>query len=222
MSAVAPLTSTVDCNDRFIETEVTVSGVPARTPPAERLLDAADELLFTEGIAATPVDAVLARAGVAPATLYAHFHNKEGLVVSALRRRLERWDRQWQEAVDAETDDSRRLLAVFDAIGRFRHGPTAARWCAFLGTAAERAHPGDDLARALAADTRLFRDRLTALAAPVAHDGAEALAEQLLLVVTGVLAMMLREDSDAAVERGRATAEVLVRAALPAAGDQPS
>ncbi|WP_199439823.1 TetR/AcrR family transcriptional regulator [Umezawaea beigongshangensis] len=188
----------------------------ARPRPRERLLDAADELLFTGGIAATPVDAVLARAGVAPATLYAHFRNKEGLVVSALRRRLERWDRQWQEAVDAETDDHRRLLAVFDALQRFRLAPAAARWCAFLGTAAERPHPDGDLARTLADDTRLFRDRLTALAVPVAHDGAEALAEQLLLVVTGVLAMMLRGDADAAIERGRATAEVLVRAARPA------
>lgn len=181
----------------------------------ERLLDAADELLFTEGVAATPVDAVLARAGVAPATLYAHFGNKEGLLVATLGRRLERWDLAWQEAIDGASDDVGRLLAVFDALRRFRGGEVpAARWCAFLGTAAERAHPSDAAAELLLAETRLLRGRLGGLCRAVAPERADALAEQLLLIVTGVLAMMLREEPDIAVEQGRTTAAIVVGAAL--------
>ncbi len=56
--------------------------------PRERLLDAAEDLAFTQGVAATPVDEILRRAGVAPATLYVHFGNKEGLITQALKRRL--------------------------------------------------------------------------------------------------------------------------------------
>jgi hypothetical protein len=50
-----------------------MAGVSARAPARERLLDAAEELFYECGIAATGVDAVLRRAHVAPATLYAHF-----------------------------------------------------------------------------------------------------------------------------------------------------
>ena len=38
-----------------------------------KLLDATDELVFAVGATHTPVDQILERAGVSPATLYRHF-----------------------------------------------------------------------------------------------------------------------------------------------------
>ena len=181
-----------------------------RAPARDRLLDAADELLFSEGVTSTPVDTVLSRAGVAPATLYAHFGSKEGLVVEALRRRLARWDETWAAAVARADDDEGRLLAVFDAMADFRGQSATARWCAFLGTAAEHAHPSTELADALSADTRLLRRRLRELAEPVAGDRAAEVADQLVLVVTGTLATMLRQSPRTAMARGRAVATALV------------
>ena len=52
-----------------------------------RLLDTATELFYTEGIAATGVDKVVARAGVSKPTLYAHFGSKDELVAAVLERR---------------------------------------------------------------------------------------------------------------------------------------
>jgi AcrR family transcriptional regulator len=186
--------------------------VHQRLPSArERLLDATD-LLFEEGVVGTPVDVLLQHAGVSPATMYAHFGSKDGLVAEALRRRLQQWDSTWTACVAAAGTPEERLLAVFDALRDFRRNRRGARWCAFLGTAAELGQADSHLREAIDADTGLLRSRLRELAVPVAGDGAAELAEQLLLVVTGALAMALRDpDPFAHIERGRRIARALVR-----------
>lgn len=180
----------------------------------ERLLDAADELAFTQGVAATPVDEILRRANVAPATLYAHFGNKEGLIVRALQRRLARWDEAWQQEIDEAPTPASKLVAVLPAIKRFREGASAARWCAFLGVTAESPHPGQDLQEALSGDTHLLTTRLRELSVPVAGaEHADLMAAQLVLIFTGVLGMILRgTGTDAAVEMGLRTAAAVIDA----------
>nr|WP_272917622.1 TetR/AcrR family transcriptional regulator [Nocardioides flavescens] len=158
------------------------------------MLDAADELLFSRGVVATPVDAVLQRAGASPATLYRAYGSKEGLVAAALERRHQHWCEVWDEAVAAAEDDRGRLLAVFAALESFRARPEGARWCAFLGTAAEYADPPAPLADALRLESVTMLERLTALAEPVAGAGAEELARALVLVVSGQLALRLRGE----------------------------
>ncbi|MDM7990691.1 TetR/AcrR family transcriptional regulator [Arthrobacter sp. zg-Y877] len=178
----------------------------------ERLLDAAEELAFTRGVAATPVDRILERANVSPATLYAHFGNKEGLIAQALRRRLENWDAAWQLEIDAAATDRDRLLAVFPALTSYRSGASAARWCAALGVAAETVEPGRELAETLTQDTQLLTSRFRELAVPVVGaDSADAVAGHLLLIFTGVLGMLLRGVSpEDAAAIGRATAGFVI------------
>jgi len=191
--------------------------VAVRARTETRLLDAADELVFTHGAVATPVDAILERAGASPATLYRAYGSKEGLIAAALDRRQRAWLETWDAAVARATDARSRLLAVFDALDHFRDQPGGARWCAFLGTAAEYAEPSPVLAAAIQRDTDDLRGRLTALAAPVAGADAGALAEALLLVVSGDLAMRLRSRGPAGARPGRAVAEAVVdRWAAPA------
>ncbi len=183
--------------------------------PRERLLDAAEDLAFTQGVAATPVDEILRRAGVAPATLYVHFGNKEGLITQALKRRLLRWDEAWQLTIDEAPNPREKLLAVFPALRVFRMGVTAARWCAFLGVAAESPRPGPELQKALASDTQLLTTRLKELAVHVvAPDHADTLVAQLVLIYTGVLGMLLRGmDTETAVGLGFHIADAAVEAA---------
>lgn len=184
----------------------------ARPDARTRLLAAADELFAADGYTGTPVDAVLRRAEVAPATLYAHFGTKAGLLEAVLAERLTAWDVTWARAVAAAPDDRARLLAVFDAVEGFRTDASPARWCAFLDAAAGTPTGDPTATAALARDTALLRDRLTELAGPVAADRAGELADHLLVVVTGMLAMQLREDAAAARRQGRRTAELLVDA----------
>ncbi len=178
----------------------------------QKLLDAAEELFFTQGIAATPIDAVLERAGISSATLYRGYASKESLVAAALARRHDDWLATWDRAVDAAEDDRGRLLAVFDALDAYRSTPSGSRWCAFLGTAAEYVDAPSDVRAVLDRETDTLRRRLTESAEPVVGAHAGALAEQLLLLVSGYLAMRLREPG-----LGTATARAVADALLGSA-----
>jgi AcrR family transcriptional regulator len=186
----------------------------------DRLLDAAEDLAALQGLTATPVDVILARAGVSPATLYAHFGNKEGLMVQALERRLSRWDAIWQECVDDADTAEGRVLALFDALLRHRQALTPSRWCVFLGIAAETPERGGALEGVLEGDTRLLTDRLVQLTGPlVGAERARSVTDQLILIYTGVLGMILRgTDPVSAVHRGRELAALALRMAAAEAG----
>src|SRR6266705_6917123 len=64
----------------------------APVPPRERILDAADELFYRQGIRGVGVDAIAEAAGTNKMTLYRHFVSKDELVAEYLR--------QWANAVD--------------------------------------------------------------------------------------------------------------------------
>ena len=72
--------------------------------------------------------------------------------------------------------------------------------------------PPPELAAALRLETEHLRDRLAELAEEVAPGRGEQLGEQLLLVVTGDLAMRLRTPGRS-TDVARAVAATLVRAA---------
>ena len=183
-----------------------------RTSTTAKLLDAADELFFTPGVAATPIDAVLDRAGVSAATMYRGFPSKDALVAAALERRHAHWLRIWDDAIAAAPTPRAALLSVFDALDAFRARPEGARWCAFLGTAAEYADPPAAVADALRHETEAYLERLRALSRAAGARDPETLAGRLLLVVSGDLAMRLR-DPGATSRTARDISEALVDAA---------
>jgi AcrR family transcriptional regulator len=170
-----------------------MAGVETRAPARERLLDAAEELFYEHGIAATGVDAVLRRAQVAPATLYAHFAGKDHLVAAYLQRRHERWRATWDEVLERCGDDAdQRAVSVFDALEEFHRRPETTRGCAFLAAAVEVTDPQHPAYAWLAADTRLLDDRLHTFAAETGAADPDALATELLLLYDGALAARIR------------------------------
>ncbi|MHC3002807.1 TetR/AcrR family transcriptional regulator [Gordonia metallireducens] len=184
--------------------------MPMRKSSEEKLLDAVDDLVFSRGIETTPVDAILARAGVSAATLYRGYRSKEALVAASLERRHARWRETWGNAIAAAPDDEGRLLAIFDAIDEFAARPDGARWCAFLGTAAEMSDPPAEIAEAVRRDTDYMRDTLRDLAVRLPCPDPDRLAEQILVVVTGELAMRLRDNPLRKSALGRDIAGTLV------------
>lgn len=164
----------------------------ATAPARARLLSAAGELFYESGIAATGVDAVLARAEVAPATMYAHFAGKDGLVAAYLAQRYELWRTTWDEVLAERTDAVDRLLSLFDAVARYREREGSRRGCGFLAAATELPadHPGQEW---LQADSRLLTDRLRELAAEAGLADPDEAAATLLLCYDGALARSARE-----------------------------
>jgi AcrR family transcriptional regulator len=142
----------------------------ARRSPRERLLEAAGELFYAEGVQSVGIDRVIERAGVAKASLYATFGSKEELVRAYLDERHARIVGRLRAAVDAvdPADPVARILAVFDAQAEIFRAPDY-HGCAFTAAAAEASRDGriDDAARAYRREIReLFTELATAAGAP--------------------------------------------------------
>ena len=91
-----------------------VAGAKSRRPsPRERLLKAADELFYAEGVHSVGIDRVIERADVARASLYSTFGSKDELIRAYLEHRMEISKERLRAAVEAHTDARERLLSIF-------------------------------------------------------------------------------------------------------------
>ncbi|TDY54877.1 TetR family transcriptional regulator [Paraburkholderia rhizosphaerae] len=182
----------------------------------ERLLEAAEALVYAGGIHATGVDAIVRQSGTARKSFYTHFESKDALVAAALERRDERWMKWFIEGTQRHGKRPHaRLLGMFDVLrewfasGQF-HG------CAFLNAAGEIASP-DDPIRVVA---REHKERLLAFvrtqcddfAASAGIDARRAarLSRQLLILIDGAIGVALVSgDPDAALDARSAAEHVL-------------
>lgn len=178
-------------------------------PPAdtrEKILDAAESLFFSDGIAITGVDRVARAAGVSVVTLYKHMGSKDGLLSDVLQRRLDTWGRVWQEHIEAAQDPREKVLAIFDALAVFRHQAHPTQWCTFLATASERTVTKDEPGALVAADTALLLDRLRPLAADADPAKAGQIVDATVLLYNGALSSLLRAHPSQAASVARDTA----------------
>src|SRR5258707_2870801 len=72
-----------------------------RIPPRARILAAAGELFYREGIRAVGVEAIAEAAGTNKMTLYRHFASKDDLVAEYLRETARRADAAWDRLAAA-------------------------------------------------------------------------------------------------------------------------
>jgi len=126
----------------------------AKPSARERLLAAANELFYTEGVHTVGIDRVIEQAGVAKASLYNTFGSKDELVHAYLEGRHAAMVARITKAVARYDNPRDRLLGVFDAQGELFAEP-GFRGCAFASASAES--PGDLVAQA--APTRGRRRR---------------------------------------------------------------
>src|SRR5262245_54062657 len=70
-----------------------------KTPPRTRILAAAAELFYRNGIRAVGVDAIAEAAGTNKMTLYRHFTSKDELVAEYLRQSAKGADAAWERLV---------------------------------------------------------------------------------------------------------------------------
>ena len=181
----------------------------------ERLLAAAEELFYEEGVHTVGIDRVIERAGVAKATLYSVFGSKDELVRAYLEQHNATWRERLTDRITARYAGPReRLLGVFDVLGE-RFTEPDFRGCAFVNASAET-RPGSlvehasDVARAWVVD--LFAD--LARQAGVAEPGP--LARQLAMLYHGA-SLSARMDRDlTAAAAARAAAVTLLDAATGA------
>ena len=83
----------------------------------ERLLAAANELFYEEGVHTVGIDRVIERAGVAKASLYSTFGSKDELVRAYLLQRAEARRKRISDRIARHTDPRDRILSIFDLLG---------------------------------------------------------------------------------------------------------
>jgi AcrR family transcriptional regulator len=171
----------------------------------DRLLAAADELFYAEGVQTVGIDRVIEHAGVAKASLYNTFGSKENLVQAYLESRHEATLERLRGSVERHSDPRQRLLAVFDALAEMFAEPTF-HGCAFTAASAEA--PDGGLIEHAAHDYRAdVRDLLTGLAGEAGAKDPAALGRQLQLLFDGggLAAQMDRDPGVATAAKAAAT-----------------
>ena len=108
----------------------------ARQSARDRLLAAANELFYNEGVHTVGIDRIIEQAGVAKASLYNTFGSKDELVRAYLETRQASVTHRIMQAVDRYDTPRERLLAVFEGQGDLFSGPDY-RGCAFARASAE-------------------------------------------------------------------------------------
>jgi AcrR family transcriptional regulator len=183
-----------------------------RQPARERLLAAADELFYAEGVQSVGIDKVIERAGVAKASLYGNFNGKDDLVRAYLEARQEARRAAIQAKLALREAPRDKLLAVFDAMADSFAKPNY-RGCAFIRASAEM--PAEASGRQVCRDARGWtRELFSELAKQAGAPDADALARQLQLVYDGAAASAQMDGNPpAAATAAKAAATVLIDAA---------
>ena len=185
------------------------AGPPARRSSArDRLLAAADELFYEDGLHAVGIDRVIERAGVAKASLYNIFGSKEALIRSYLeakhaarRGKLERHLQRYATPRD-------RILGVFDLQAELV-GEPGFRGCAFVRASSEL-KPGSPVKEVCDLTRAWLRGVFMQLAREAGARQPEDLALQLTLLYDGAAVAAQMDGEPGAARRARAVAAALL------------
>ncbi len=178
----------------------------------QRILDAATELFYREGINATGVERLATESSVSKRTLYQHFPSKSAVVEAYLRGVEQRVATPLQPAADAAGHTPReRLLALFE-ISRPPQGPL--RGCPFHNAAVEAAGTMPEVQSIVRATKRNFIAAVTELARQAGAADPPALGNQLAVLYEGAGALATSLDDRSPWAQARAAAATLIDQAL--------
>jgi AcrR family transcriptional regulator len=183
--------------------------------PRQRLLDAADELFYREGVHTVGIDRVIEKAGVARGSLYYNFTGgKDELVREYLHGRHAAWSARVDASVALATTPAAKVLAVFDVLGGLFSEPDY-RGCSFMNALAEATEDGPEVAAA--ANFRAWvHDLFGSLVAQLDVKDSAELADQLVVLYDGAVTAAQMD----AAPKAAATAKKLAAMAMAAASTE--
>lgn len=186
--------------------------IQPRLSARERLLAAADDLFYEEGIHTVGIDRIIERAGVAKASLYNTFGSKDELVRAYLGGRHQARQDHITERLAQHDAPRTKLLAFFDRLVEVTADPTF-RGCAFANASAE-ARPGGVVEEVSDTNRVWTRTLLTDLAREAGADDPDVLAQRLLLLYDGAIVGSKMDHRPDVGTAARDTAVVLIDLAI--------
>ncbi|HEY6647569.1 MAG TPA: helix-turn-helix domain-containing protein [Mycobacterium sp.] len=193
----------------FTETVIASPGRGAE----KRIMAAATDLFYREGIHATGVERIAETARVSKRTLYRYFPTKNDLVEQYLQRIHDSGGIPNEQALDTPGATARnQLLAIFDSrpVDRFRG-------CPFHDAAVEAADDMPGVHDIVHEHKLWFIARLTDKAAEAGAADPYQLGHQLAVLFEGALALATSLDDTAAMIHARSASEILIDAAVRSA-----
>ena len=154
-----------------------------RTSARERLLAAADELFYENGINLVGIDRVIEHAGVAKASLYDCFGSKEELIRAYLKGRADRRQARISERIASLGTPQEKILGVFDLLAEIVTR-TDYRGCAFQRAGAE-AGVGSVIKGTCDESRAWLRSQFTELARQAKAADPELIGRQLVFLYDG-------------------------------------
>jgi AcrR family transcriptional regulator len=196
---------------------------PADKPTArDRILAAANDLFYREGIRAIGIDTVIERAGVAKMSLYRAFPSKNDLIAAFLEMRDKMyWD--WWDGVMARHpgEPRRQLHALFETVAKRTSGPQY-RGCPFVNMSVEfpdSTHPGRLV---VARHMEELRRRVAALVEGLGLAQPKPLTDQLMLLLEGAYSAGNTMGPDGPSASVAACAEIIIQAHLSPSLSRPA
>jgi len=154
----------------------------------DRILDAATELFYNDGINATGVDLIAARAAVSKRTLYKYFPSKFDVVEQYLQRLVDVLPDPRQ--LDLDTPRA-RVLSLFEVP---RRGDGRMRGCPFHNAAVEAASTMPEIAAFVQIQKKTFVETIVDLCRDLGTADAQSLGHQIALVYEGAAALSTSVD----------------------------
>ena len=181
-----------------------------RTDVRERILDAAQELFYRDGIHATGIDAVIRAADVAKMSLYHHFPSKDHLIAAVLQRQADQVDR-WLAGVaaDEQTPVRARILSVFESTAS-RTACNSYFGCPFINAAAEFSNTSHPVRAVVGSYMCMLTGHFAALAEQAGARDPDLLAKELVVLMQGALVTAQASGDCAAAISARSVAEALL------------
>jgi AcrR family transcriptional regulator len=172
----------------------------AEVPPRERILAAAGDLFYRQGIRAVGVEAIAEAAGTNKMTLYRHFESKDELIAEYIRRLTACADGIWNNLAKQYPNDARKqLVGWLKSIGEHISNPNE-RGCAVANAAIELPEKHHPARCVIEKHKQAERDRLVKLCKQAGASKPELLADELFLLIEGarVCAQSIGPDGPAA------------------------
>ncbi|GAA0536215.1 TetR/AcrR family transcriptional regulator [Paractinoplanes ferrugineus] len=190
----------------------TARGTGRKPSARERLLTAADELFYAEGVHTVGIDRIIERAGVAKASLYSCFGSKEELVRAYLENRHQIRRQRILAGLERFESPRDRLLGVFDVLGALTATP-GFRGCPFYNASAESVAEGGAVEQVSNANRAWTRGLFTELARDAGVPDPPALADQLMILYDGASVGARMDKQPGAATLSRQMAEHMLNAA---------
>jgi len=159
-----------------------------RTPPRQRILEAADDLFRRVGIRGVGVEALAEAAGTNKMTLYRHFASKDELVTEWVRGIVENKEAEWDEIAANHPGDPQAQLVDWSRRVAKKFAEMEERGSA-LGNALAELPEADHPARRVIDEHRVREhERVLALCREAGFPEPELAADQFYMMIEGAKA----------------------------------